>query len=300
MTDTHETRLERAREVLEGLSVGDAMGELFGLYTLTPEEQYKQRELPPAPWRISDDTNMALSVVSTLRQYKAINQDALAASFVAHHDESLNYNMGIEVWVSRMQRGLGWKEAAQSLFDSEGSYGNSSAMRVGPVGAYFADDMGKVVEQARLSAEVTHQHPEGIAGAIAVAVAAAVAWSHRGQSLTRRALLAQVMEQTPVGAVRAGLRRAYDMPDGVSQADAILRLGNGDRLTAHDSVPFALWTAAKNIGNYEEAIWQCVRAGGDVDTISAIVGSVVVAHAGKAAIPPEWVRMRAPLPGWAF
>lgn len=300
MTDTHETRLARAKEILEGLSVGDALGEIFGLYTTTPEEQFRARELPPAPWHISDDTNMALSIYNILRQRQKINQDALAADFVEHYDDTMQYNMGIDVIVNRIRRGQTWQQAAQSLFDNEGSYGNSSAMRVGPIGGYFADDLAQVVEQAKLSAEVTHLHPEGIAGAIAVAVAVAIAWQNRGQSLSRKDLLAQVMAHTPPGAVRAGLRRAHDIPAGTSQKDTITILGNGDRLTAHDSVPFALWSAGQNLRNYEEAIWQTIRAGGDVDTTCAIVGSVVVAHVGIAGIPPEWLTMRAPLPGWAF
>ena len=60
------------------------------------------------------------------------------------------------------------------LFGGEGSFGNGAAMRVAPLGAYFADELDAVVEQASFSAEVTHSHPEGIAGAIAVAVAAAL------------------------------------------------------------------------------------------------------------------------------
>lgn len=52
--------------------------------------------------------------------------------------------------------------------------GNGGAMRAAPVGAYFADDLDKVLCHARASAEVTHGHIEGIAGAMAVAVAAAL------------------------------------------------------------------------------------------------------------------------------
>ena len=50
-------------------------------------------------------------------------------------------------------------------------------MRVAPLGAYFADDLEMVRAQAVLAAEVTHAHPEGIAGAVAVALAAA--WACR-------------------------------------------------------------------------------------------------------------------------
>lgn len=55
-----------------------------------------------------------------------------------------------------------------------GSMGNGAAMRVAPIGAYFADDLDKVLSHARASAEVTHGHREGIAGAMATAVASAL------------------------------------------------------------------------------------------------------------------------------
>ena len=62
---------------------------------------------------------------------------------------------------------------AAGLFGGSGSWGNGAAMRVAPVGAFFADAPAEAARQAALSAAVTHAHPEAVAGAIAVAVAAA-------------------------------------------------------------------------------------------------------------------------------
>jgi ADP-ribosylglycohydrolase len=56
------------------------------------------------------------------------------------------------------------------MFGGRGSYGNGAAMRVAPLGAYLADDLKAVRENAILSAQITHIHPEGIAGAIAQSV----------------------------------------------------------------------------------------------------------------------------------
>ena len=68
--------------------------------------------------------------------------------------------------------GTDWRDAARRPFRGAGSMGNGAAMRVAPLGAWFADDVARAVDEARRSAEVTHMHPEGIAGAVAVAVAA--------------------------------------------------------------------------------------------------------------------------------
>ena len=69
-------------------------------------------------------------------------------------------------------------------------------------------------------------------------------------------------------------------------------LGNGSRVTAQDTVPFALWVAAHHLDDYHAAITACVKAGGDVDNTGAIVGGIV------AAAPEEWRDEREPLPEW--
>ena len=74
-------------------------------------------------------------------------------------------------------------------------------------------------------------------------------------------------------------------------------LGNGSRITAPDTVPFALWCAARHIDDYAEAFWTTVSVGGDNDTNCAIVGGIVVLANGREAIPEGWRTAREPL-GW--
>ncbi len=177
MADTHDERLKRARISLEGLSVGDALGGFGeGNRAGSLPHYIKARKPPAVMWRYTDDTNMALSIYSVLRQRGQIDQDLLANSFAKHYHRSRGYGMAMHGLLGKIQLGFPWKPAATSLFNGGGSFGNGGAMRVAPLGAYFADDFGAVVEQARLSCEVTHTHPEAIAGAIAVAMATAVAW----------------------------------------------------------------------------------------------------------------------------
>jgi ADP-ribosylglycohydrolase len=75
-------------------------------------------------------------------------------------------------------------------------------------------------------------------------------------------------------------------------------VGNGSQVSAQDTVPFALWSAAQHLNNYEEALWQTVSALGDMDTNCAIVGGIVALCAGVENIPEEWHRNREPLPDW--
>jgi hypothetical protein len=103
-----------------------------------------------------------------------------------------------------------------------GSFGNGAAMRVAPLGAFFADQPLEVVcNQARLSAEVTHAHAEGIAGAIAVAVAAALAWQKRGATGTLgRSWIAVVRNAVPSGYTGDAVAEALDVPPDATIIEA--------------------------------------------------------------------------------
>ena len=179
---------------------------------------------------------------------------------------------------------------ARELFDGEGSLGNGAAMRAAPLGAWFHDDLDRVVTQATLSAEVTHAHPEGIAGAVAVAVAAAL-------SARRELTLEAVAARTPDSAVREGLVRAADVPFDTEPWRASDLLGNGRRIRADDTVPFAVWTAARHPDDLASALWSTAEGFGDVDTTCAITGGVVAARTGLDGVPEDWLRRREPLPG---
>ena len=79
----------------------------------------------------------------------------------------------------QIRDGVPWRQAAAAAFGGQGSCGNGAAMRVAPLGAYHPDRPTTAAELAIRSAEVTHAHPEGIAGAVLVAVAAAHAAAAR-------------------------------------------------------------------------------------------------------------------------
>ena len=172
--------------------------------------------------------------------------------------------------------------------------GNGGAMRVAPLGAYFADDLDEVVRQARASAEVTHAHPDGQAGAVAVAIAAAVAWRMRTGAEPRsgEALLQAALHHTPEGETKNGLAKALTLPLGDDPLTAASTLGSGYRVLSWDTVPFALWCAARHLDSYEEALWTTVSGLGDRDTTCAMAGGVVALSAGRASIPAEWLAAR--------
>ena len=292
----HAERLARARESLEGLSVGDSFGECYFGRRDIVRDHIKDRILLDGPWRWTDDTNMAVSIYDNLRKHGEILQDDLAASFAHHYNRSRGYGAGAHRLLEEIKSGAQWQEASRSMFGGSGSFGNGAAMRIAPIGAYFADDLDAVVENAHRSAEVTHAHPEGIAGAIAVAVAASLAYTLRHKEPPKRAdFIDQVFNHVPRGEVRSKLRRARDIAsDRVEHAADIL--GTGNEISAQDTVPFVIWCAAQYLSNYEEALWATVSGLGDRDTTCAMVGGLVVMYTGIEGIPQEWVTRREPLP----
>ncbi|RVX40348.1 ADP-ribosylglycohydrolase [Nonomuraea polychroma] len=284
--------LIRATSSLYGLLVGDALGSQFFVPANRPA--LDGRTLPPRPWQWTDDTEMACSIYRVLADHGRVDQDPLAGSFATHHDFDRGYGPATNRLLRLVREGGDWRELAAGLFDGKGSWGNGAAMRVAPLGAWFAGDLPRAAAQARLSAQVTHTHPEAAAGAIAVAVAAAVAAAEPGVSPGR--FVDQVLEHTPSGLVRDGIAAARRLLTVRDPSLAAYELGNGRDVSAHDTVPFTIWAAARHLGDFESAFWTTAAAGGDVDTTCAIVGGITGAGVGP---PPDWVRRCEPPPSWA-
>lgn len=296
-------RLARARLSLDGLSIGDAFGDRFFTNPDVVEGLIDARAVPAAPWRYTDDTEMALSIVWGLRRFGRIEQEELAHSFARRYDRTRGYGPAMHGLLARIGSGEEtWRAAARGLFEGQGSWGNGAAMRVPPLGAYFADDMDAAIANARLSAEITHAHPEGIAGAIAVTVAAARAWNLRDARPlpTRSEFLDLVLPHVPDSIVHEKIRHARNLDTGASVTLAVAALGNGVGVSAQDTVPFALWCTGAHLDNFEEALWLTVSGLGDRDTTCAIVGGIVALSAPADTVPASWLSAREPLPRWPF
>lgn len=290
-------RDERAWESLQGLAVADALGAAFEGSSGAPDQETKAIEpTGVAPW--TDDTQMALSVVEVLRHHGTIEPEALAVAFARRYEPWRGYGGGMRVLLAALREGQPWRQARHAAF-RDGSFGNGSAMRVGPLGAYFHDArLEEVLAQAELSAEVTHAHPEGRAGAAAVAHAAWLAARNRGAASRGGSVwLAAIAARLPAGLeVTAGVARAAALAPDTPLAKAVAALGNGSRVSCQDTVPLTLWLALHRLDDYEGAVRAAIAAGGDTDTTAAMIGSIVTAYGGLAAIPRGWLPLVEPLP----
>jgi len=280
--------MANAHRSLDGLSVGDAFGELF--FRLSPDRS-SPASLPARTWIWTDDTHMALSIVEILTLHGRIEQDALAQAFARRFAEAPHrgYGGGAVHLLSQIARGEDWRAISPLLFGG-GSYGNGAAMRVAPVGGFFHDDLERAAQEARRSAVVTHAHPEGQAGAMAVAVAAALA--ARTPYPTGCDFLESVLPFVPDSITSRRIRQALEIPPDELRR-AVDQLGTGNEISAQDTVPFCLWSAAHHLQDFEDALWWTAKGQGDCDTTCAIVGGIVALSSPE--IPATWLQRREPL-----
>ncbi len=279
--------------------MGDALGQAFFVGRQAPPEVLvRERCLPASPWRFSDDTVMALAIVDILERHGHVDQDALAAEFARRFRADPERGYGAVAYWLLYQLGEGrpWREVSREVFGGSGSLGNGGAMRSAPLGAWFAEDLDRVVAEAKASAEVTHAHPDGQAGAIAVAVATALLVQAARRPIDGAAFLRAVADRLEPSETRAGLERAPALLAGPVEK-AVAELGDGRLVRSSDTVPFALWCVASFPSDFEDAIWLALggltNPDSDRDTTLAIVGGVV---GTVAPVPLAWIAAREALP----
>ena len=146
------------------------------------------------------------------------------------------------------------------------SFGNGSAMRVSPVGWAF-DTLEETLEAAKQSAEVTHNHPEGIKGA--QATVACIFMARTGKSK-------QEIKEYIVSTFGYNLNRTCDE----------IRPDYHFDVTCQGSVPESI-IAFLESADFENAIRLAVSLGGDADTMGAITGGIAEAYYGGV---PEHIR----------
>lgn len=231
-----------------GAMTGDIVGSLYEFNN----HRSKEFELFGKGCCFTDDTVMTVAVMQALL-YGARGGDAeLSAQFVrqmrtlGREYPDSGYGIRFSSW----------------LFSEDpkpyNSFGNGSAMRVSPCG-FYADTVEEAVHLARLSAEVTHNHPEGVKGA---EVTAGVVFLAR------------------TGADKAEIRRfveekGYNLQFTLDE----IRETYSFNETCQDTVPQAI-VAFLESSDFEDAIRCAISVGGDSDTLAAITGGIAEAFYG--------------------
>lgn len=275
-------------KALVGIWVGDAFGEMYFAHPVPARFPFT----PPAgPWQWTDDTHMALSIFEELIENAQIEPNSLEKRFAKRYSKEpwRGYGTGAQVLLEKFLDGMDWRHESRKLFNG-GSFGNGAAMRVAPIGAYFSHNSDKLIEEAAKSALVTHAHPEGVAGAVAVALATSSIIS--APERAGGAFLDWIVDRLPPSKTRERILLSKSIPKDEFHK-AVRVLGTGQEVAAFDTVPFCLWIVANFSGSFEEALFHTVNGLGDRDTTCAIVGGII----GCRFPPPQaWVDACEPLP----
>jgi poly(ADP-ribose) glycohydrolase ARH3 len=237
--------------------------------------------------RYTDDTQMMIGILETLLEKGKFDPAVCARKFQENFDPTRGYGRRIFGVMERIRQGIPWDQVGTD------SFGNGGAMRIAPIGCFYSQDLEAIKKNAILSARITHNHPEGLAGAVAQATAVGLALHH---SLSNEPIEAErfVDEIT---------NHVIDIDTGFAESlEGIKSIPRGsilevikaiaDRyllsLKAIESVPPAI-SAFVSTDSFRDAVVLAVNLGGDTDTIGAMAGAMAGAYYGYDQIPRQWL-----------
>lgn len=232
--------------------LGAILGDIIGSPYEYLKEPVEEREFPlfREDSDFTDDTVMTLAIADALMEGEE-DREKTRALFITKMRKlgrfyaNAGYGEKFMEWLCRQDE------------EPCNSFGNGSAMRVSPV-AWMFDSLEKVEEFAELSAEVTHNHPEGIKGAKAVAAAIFMARTGSGRY--------EIKEYIET-------RYGYDLSRTIEEIRAYPQVSSSCQITVPEAI-----TAFLESEDFESAVRKAVSLGGDTDTLAAIAGSIAEAY----------------------
>lgn len=243
-----------------GAIVGDIAGSIYEF------EMIKTTDFSPFIGernRFTDDTVLTLAIAFWLTIDRMNSGETLVRALheISSHHMDAGYGECYYWWM------MGDIKDAKPY----GSYGNGSAMRVSPIGLY-SRSMSECLSLSKISAEVTHNHPEGIKGAQAIAASVYIAaTSENVFSDKTKAEIKSFVE------TRFGYNLNFTLDD--------IRPSYRFDPTCQGSVPQAI-RAYLEASDFEHAVRLAISLGGDSDTIGCMTGAIAGAH--EDDIPREF------------
>ncbi len=281
----------RVRGALLGSACGDALGRPFDGVGEVDESEYRRHRDRTMMLSYSGGTVMVLALAQHLSSRLARGAELEETALV--HDLAWAWRRavcrslgcGSEDVLRAALVGAPWPAVAGGLFDGAGSDGNGAAARVVAVGL-LGLPVRQVMDWARRSARVTHQHPHGHAGAAlqAVAVALAAGSDRMKPSVADRFIEALCACDLETGYL-SRLSRIWALAGNESPDRTRRALGSGP--SALQSVPTAIAAFLHAPDDPDEVLDFAVRVGGDTGTIAAMAGALAGARCGATGLPTE-------------
>ena len=272
-----------------GTFVGDALGERVEGW---PHRAIYSRfglldTMVRGEGRYTDDTQMMIGILETLIEKGGFDPAICAGKFQENFDPGRGYGRRIFGVVERIRQGIPWDQVGTD------SFGNGGAMRIAPIGCFYYRDLQALKENAIMSARITHNHPEGLAGAVAQATAVGLALQYglSNEPIEPERFLDSITAQ--VSDIDKGFAESLDGIKSISRGsmiEVIEAIAGRYRLSlrAIESVPAAIGSFVLTTC-FKDAVVLAVNLGGDTDTIGAMAGAIAGAYYGYGQIPEAWV-----------
>lgn len=286
---------QRWRGLILGTAVGDSLG-------LAAEGISRRRitKMFHQPWRqcfflrwgmCSDDTEHTVFVAQALLAHPSdvnLFRKSLAWS-LRWWLLALPAGVGLATGKSIIKLWLGFNPKKSGVY----SAGNGTAMRVAPIGAFFAHQPALLNAYVNASTLMTHTDNKAFIGA--KAIADVIAWIWR-ENLTVKptitefiALLRQVDSDTEwqalVDMIQQGLQQALN----VDQFADLMGLNHGITGYIYHTVPMVLYAWYTHFGDFTQTLTSILNCGGDTDTTGAIVSALAGSVTGEKGIPLHWI-----------
>jgi ADP-ribosylglycohydrolase len=287
---------ERARALLWGLALGDALGwpiEFLSMQKIRTIYGSEGIQEPPDPAEITDDTQTAIALTKALIDAGEADIEGLMRVFVRYLIEIGNSDvntraMGITVTeaIRTLEAGISWREAGVPH-----AKGCGSAIRVAPVGYLYQSDPDRLREVADATGIATHSHPVAQAGAIAAAYLVKLALDGAPPDEYIDRVMAFVGGVSPeFDQSMQSVRAILNHPD---EFTALTYLGDG--WVADEAAAMAAFCAIRHPNDYKAAVRRAVNIPGDSDSVGCITGGIVAARVSLQGIPLDWVQHLEPV-----
>lgn len=233
-----------------GAIIGDIIGSIYEFHNV----RHKGISIDHPGMHFTDDTVLTIATMDAILHPEI----GYAKMYKQYFRDYVDSNCGFG--------GRFYQWGLSDSLEPYDSFGNGSAMRVSPV-AWIYDAEEEVLSEAKRSAEVTHNHPEGIKGAQAIALAI---------FLARKGVVKEVIGSTITE------RFGYSLSSSIEE----LQKTNIFDETCQGSVPDAL-ICFMNSTDFEDCIRTSISIGGDSDTIACMAGSIAEAYYG---LDKKWIK----------
>ena len=281
--------LDKARGMLFGLAIGDALGaptEFLTLGRIKTHYGYKGIQDLPDPALFTDDTQMALAIAQALVQAGDQDLETIMEAVKHHfiqwaHSPENNRAPGRTCLhgIARMEEGMHWSKSGMAR-----SKGCGSAMRAAPIGYLYQHDPTKLRQVAHATGICTHGHPTADAACIGAAYLVKLALDGTPPQDMIPRLLDFTQGISPE--FDEAIQKVPQCLDWEDEEAALDHLGQG--WIGEEAVALALYCFLRSPEDYTRTVLRGANTNGDSDSIACIAGGISGAWLGLKSIPEEW------------